>query len=213
MRRPAEPFAAAVRAFRDLTAATDAVDATRARVLAGADRAGRGHASPRRVSLPTVAALLVVCATSVAGTTIARRWRRPVTVSIEAAVPSPMPPLRGEYRAVVIVPPEPPAVADTRTPAMSDAEAAAYGRAHHGHFDGGDPGHALAAWDDYLRRYPSGTFAPEARFNRALCLVHLGRVTDAERALRPFAEGRLDGYRRAEADRLLAYLRERPTAP
>jgi hypothetical protein len=64
-----------------------------------------------------------------------------------------------------------------------------------------------------LRLYPRGTFAPEARFNRALCLVRLGRADEAERALRPFSDGRFGGYRRADADRLLAWLHERPAAP
>ncbi len=71
---------------------------------------------------------------------------------------------------------------------------------------------ALAAWDDYLAAFPRGTFAPEARFNRAVCLVRIGRAADAEAALRPFAEGKLAGYRQADAERLLAWLRERPPA-
>ena len=34
-----------------------------------------------------------------------------------------------------------------------------------------------------------------------------------ERALPPFSDGRFGNYRRAEAERLLAWLGERPTAP
>jgi TolA-binding protein len=213
MRRQTDSFAAAVRAFKELTAAGDEAAATRARVLAAAERTSRGHALPRRVSLPTVAGLLVICTASLAGTTLAKRWTRPVAVALEESAPPAPPRSGGGHHAIVVIPPVTPAVAEARASGPSDAESTAYGRAHRAHFDGSEPARALAAWDDYLRLYPSGAFAPEARFNRALCLVRLGRVADAERALRPFSEGRVDGYRRAEADRLLAWLRERPTAP
>ena len=65
---------------------------------------------------------------------------------------------------------------------------------------------ALRAWDAYLAAAPSGRFAPEARYNRALCLVRLGRKDDAERALRPFADGAYGSYRRDEAKALIEAL-------
>ena len=49
MRRQPETFAAAVRAFKEMTAATDDAAATRARVLAAADRGARPHGTPRRI--------------------------------------------------------------------------------------------------------------------------------------------------------------------
>jgi hypothetical protein len=64
-----------------------------------------------------------------------------------------------------------------------------------------------------LRLYPRGIFEPEARFNRAICLMRLRRYAEAERALRTFSEGSLGNYRRAEAEQLLAWLRDRPPAP
>ena len=215
MRRPPESFAAAVRAFKDLTAATDDAAATRARVLAAADRGSRAHATPRRIALPTVVALLVICTASLAGTTVAQRWRRPAAVAIGEAQVTSSSATGPRRRASVVIPPaSAPAVGeDARPSGPSDAESAAYGRAHRAHFDGGPPGRALAAWDDYLRLYPRGAFVPEARYNRALCLARLRRFDEAERALLPFADGRWGGYRRAEAARLLAWLRERPTAP
>ena len=83
MRRQPESFATAVRAFKEMTAATDDAAATRARVLAEADRGARVHRTPRRIAVTTVIALLVICSASVAGTTLAQRWRRPAAVAIE----------------------------------------------------------------------------------------------------------------------------------
>jgi hypothetical protein len=81
---------------------------------------------------------------------------------------------------------------------------AAYRRAHELHFRGDDPAAALAAWDDYLRVDPSGRFAAEARFNRAIDLIRLGRYDLARAALAPFARGDEPGaYRRDDAQQLL----------
>lgn len=62
---------------------------------------------------------------------------------------------------------------------------------------------ALAAWERYLAAYPGGRLAPEARWNRAVLLVRLGRDAQAKAALTPFAEGAEGGYRQSEAARLL----------
>jgi len=218
MRRQPETFAAAVRAFKEMTAASDDAAATRARVLAAADRGARPHGTPRRIAVPTAIAVLVICSASVAGTTLAQRWRRPEVVAIEET------PLSGaKFGAFesstrargtsIVIPPIAPALDDAPAPGPSDAEAGAYGRAHRAHFDESAPERALAAWDDYLRLYPQGTFEPEARFNRAICLVRLRRFAQAERALRSFADGRFSNYRRAEAEQLLTWLHDRPRAP
>jgi tetratricopeptide (TPR) repeat protein len=214
MRRPPESFAIAVRAFREMTATNDDAAATRARVLADADRGARLHRTPRRIAVTTAIALLVICSASVAGTTLAQRWQIPAAVAIEApSVPTFGASSRVERRHPLrVIPPVVPALDDAAEPGASDAEADAYGRAHRAHFDEGAPERALAAWDDYLRRYPRGAFEPEARFNRAICLVRLRRFAQAERALRSFADGRFGNYRRAEANQLLAWLRDRPPA-
>jgi len=65
---------------------------------------------------------------------------------------------------------------------------------------------ALTAWDAYLAAAPRGQLAPEARYNRALSLVRLGRIAEARAALAPFANGPAGGYRRAEAAALLERL-------
>jgi hypothetical protein len=88
-------------------------------------------------------------------------------------------------------------------PDNADPEGDLYGAAHRAHFVARDPAQALRAWDAYLQAYPSGRFALEARYNRALALVRLGRVADARAALTPFANGEVGGYRQREARELL----------
>ena len=93
--------------------------------------------------------------------------------------------------------------APTLASAEADAEEALYAAAHRAHFVARDPAAALRAWDDYLAVYPAGRFSLEARYNRALALVRLGREDEARAALTPFADGRSGGYRQAEARSLL----------
>ncbi len=94
----------------------------------------------------------------------------------------------------------------TTTPSEPD-EQALYTAAHRHHFVERNPGAALAAWDTYLRAAPRGRLAVEARYNRALCLVRLGRTAEAEAALEGFARGAYGGYRRTEAQALLDAMR------
>lgn len=87
--------------------------------------------------------------------------------------------------------------------AMS-ADLAAYRRAHALHFVEKRWDAALDAWNAYLSSNPKGTFALEARYNRAICLVKLGRKAEARVALTPFADGLVGGgYRQTEAKALL----------
>ncbi len=106
--------------------------------------------------------------------------------------------------------PRAPVAAPSRVPkdvATPDAgpseEDALYLRAHQAHFVAHDAAAALRGWDDYLRAYPSGRFAIEARYNRALALVRLARYAEARAALAPFAAGTYGGYRQREARALL----------
>jgi hypothetical protein len=79
----------------------------------------------------------------------------------------------------------------------------AFARAHALHFHGADPAAALTAWNDYLRAFPAGRFAPEARYNRAIDLLKLGRIAEAREALQPFVDGAFGNYRRDEARAIL----------
>jgi TolA-binding protein len=209
MRHLPDSFDAAVDAFRDMTAAPEEGEATRARVLARTERQARRRSRVRRGMTP----LAVVLASLLSGaglTAAAMRWRAPAPVEIADLAPAPsaagfahpkaptrtVPALRADDRS-------------SPSPDGVDAEALAYERAHQVHFFADAPARALAAWDAYLAAFPRGTFAPEARFNRALCLARLGRFVAAAQALRPFAAGRAGGYRRQEACTLLRWLAER----
>jgi hypothetical protein len=94
----------------------------------------------------------------------------------------------------------------TRPKAAPDPTHALYRRAHQAHFTEHDPARALALWESYLREAPRGRFAVEARYNRALCLVRLGRHAEARSALEPFANGTPGSYRQHEAAQLLEAL-------
>jgi hypothetical protein len=104
--------------------------------------------------------------------------------------------------------PQPAAIASSASSSHSlredagDADHAAYLVAHRAHFNGGSSSSALSAWNEYLRVFPAGRFSLEARYNRALCLVKLGRNVEASQALDPFARGAYGTYRQVEAKAL-----------
>lgn len=101
------------------------------------------------------------------------------------------------------------AVADAapRVPAVDRDPQDVYRVAHRAHFEHRDYAAALRGYERYLEAAPSGRFALEASYNRALCLARLGRSREAARALQPFAEGRFGGYRQREASSLIEALR------
>jgi hypothetical protein len=132
----------------------------------------------------------------------------PSRASSERAAPRPAPKIDAPSDS-----PEPAiatAITTSSAPPAQEPEAprgpdslALYRTAHRLHFATRDAAGALAAWDAYLAADPGGAFALEARYNRALCLVRLRRFAEARRALIPFADGTLGGYRRSEARALL----------
>ncbi|HEX2875922.1 MAG TPA: sigma-70 family RNA polymerase sigma factor [Polyangiaceae bacterium] len=88
-------------------------------------------------------------------------------------------------------------------PAAEDPALERYRDAHRTHFGAGDPAAALVAWDRYLVDFPASSFAADARFNRALCLLRLGQSADARRALEAFAGAPPGSYRQRDAAALL----------
>lgn len=95
--------------------------------------------------------------------------------------------------------PQPSAVAQ-------DAALALYAEAHAAHFVRQDWGAALTAWDRYLAQASGSQLLPEARYNRAIALVKLGRNAEARAALLPFAQHAYGSYRAKEASVLLFQL-------
>jgi hypothetical protein len=129
------------------------------------------------------------------------------------ASPAGPPPTRSKAVAAPMVAPSGPS-ASIDAPAASDETDAAglalYRKAHRLHFVDHDYSASLAAWDEYLRAVPRGPLVVEARYNRAIALVRLGRDSEARTALEPFARGRVEGgYRQAEANALLDALDSR----
>jgi TolA-binding protein len=206
MKRPSSALEAGVRAFRELTASPADGAATRTRVLARAGGETARRLTLRRATLALGAGLVALSSASAAWTIgVRHRPAGPVRLEAEGA-PAKLP---GTERPARLIPPAIAVAGAATAQPTADAEATAYGRAHRVHFVEDAPGRALAAWDDYLAAYPAGVFAPEARYNRALCLVRLGRLHAAEHALQPFASDARNGYRRAEACLLLDWIRER----
>lgn len=96
---------------------------------------------------------------------------------------------------------------DARQDVLSE-DLRAYQVAYRVHFESGIPALALSAWDEYLESYPAGAFAPEARLNRAACLIRLGRHDEARRVLLPVAESSSFAYGKERAQKLLEALEE-----
>lgn len=211
----------------------DVADATRLRVMRSLET--RARSRHRLVGLATTVGILLVGTVSWALATgqVAALWRPAPEVQIAPppAPPAPSPP-RHRKPAVAVTPrpspppeappsevappappppaPSPPVVAPrphVAAPPLAPVEVL-YRKAHELHFHGGDPAAALAAWDAYLDAEPDGRFSVEARYNRALMLIRLGRYAEARAALEPFARGEAtpEGYRQAEAEQLVERL-------
>lgn len=134
---------------------------------------------------------------------------KPKPVPVAEAVPPPPVAATPEPASVSNLEPKvEPAPSLRPTPALGssasfqDADGDLYRLAHEAHFANHDYAQALSGWNAYLRAAPGGRFATEARYNRAICLLRLGRDAEARQALEPFASGK-QGYRQNEARQLL----------
>jgi hypothetical protein len=189
---------------------------TRARVMASLHQR-RQRRSQARVAFIPLAAILVG-STAWAGAT----GRLPEVVRVLThRPPSPVLVARaglgramGERARIPFVAIPPPAAEPSPPRSAPSAsrpdELPLYRAAHHAHFEAHDPATALQRWDEYLRVAPGGRLAVEARYNRALCLVRLGRREEAQAALTPFAQGAFGEYRQREAQDLIRTLGAQP---
>ena len=127
-------------------------------------------------------------------------------------VPPPPAEVTPEPAPVAETKPEPPKVEPqasakpASSAAFQDADGDLYRLAHEAHFVNHDYARALSGWNAYLQAAPGGRLATEARYNRAICLLRLGRDAEARQALEPFASGKLGGFRQTEARELLEEL-------
>lgn len=153
------------------------------------------------------------------------RPRQRARSTLPSAQPAPAPAPTPSATAPEAVEPEPPpvtvepqrAAVPRNTPAPRPSASAArverdpahelYRAAHRLHFAEQDCERAVPAWSAYLRAAPGGRFAPEARYNQALCLARLGKRDAARAALTPFAQGRYGTYRQREAEALIEALK------
>ncbi len=124
--------------------------------------------------------------------------------AITKSVPEPLAPPAPQSEASA----RPAAPSAAAVNAAEERELGLYRAAHRAHFIDRDFAAALSGWSEYLSKVPGGRFALEARYNRALCLVQLGRKSEARTALEPFARGAFGAYRQREARELLQALTE-----
>src|SRR5262249_14390042 len=112
--------------------------------------------------------------------------------------PAPPPPVEAPAPPPPVEAPAPPVGAPAPRAATVPPVEALYRRAHELHFHGTDYPAAIAAWEAYLAAEPLGRFVAEARYNRALLLIRVGRYVEARAALAPYARGEIaGGYRRS----------------
>ena len=126
----------------------------------------------------------------------------PPPVNLATPAPAPVSDRRPQPSKVEPTPSTKATPALSSSAAFQDADGDLYRLAHEAHFADHDYARALAGWEAYLKAAPGGRLATEARYNRAICLLRLGRDEEARRALTPFASGMM-GYRQTEARELL----------
>jgi len=210
-----------VSALRDAGDGDDSAlaDATRLRIRRSLDE---DHGI-RRQLISAAAALAILLGGTVSWALVTgnltKLWtavRQRATITVEQELPTPEPlaapvlhtvasPPPIQERLMIEAPVAEPADVTVEQPRVVAPVETLYRRAHELHFHGNDYAAALAAWDAYLAAEPAGRFSVEARYNRALCLIRLGRMQEARAALLPFAHDEVEpqGYRHDEATMLV----------
>jgi TolA-binding protein len=198
-----------VAALRDLGDEAADGSSTRLRVR---ETLEHGH-GVGRARLVAVCAVLLVASASWGFATgrIQQLWRTPdrapataptPTIATNQIVVAPAPAPKPEPAPEPVVEAVPAPVAVPRV--LAKPASRLYAKAHELYFHDANYAAALTAFDDYLAHEPDGQFVAEARYNRALCLIHLDQLADARLALQPFADGSvLAGYREREATTLI----------
>ena len=213
-----------ISALRDIAGDGDdsaLADATRLRVRRSLD----DDHGIRRQLISAAAALAILLGGTVSWALVTgnltKLWtavRQRATITAEQELPTPEP--RAAPVVHAVAPPPIPErmmieapVAESRDVTVEQPRVVVpvevlYRRAHDLHFHGTDYAASLAAWDAYLDAEPAGRFSVEARYNRALCLIRLGRLHEAREALLPFAHDEVEpqGYRHDEATTLVERL-------
>jgi hypothetical protein len=198
-----------IRAYRDENAGSSLdARAIRRRLLVGVGRGQRRRLLVMRYALPVAATFFGSVALAASQGALprldeVRAWFGGTEAQAPATVPAGV--RRSQVREHVppVVRPSAPAPEPVQAVALEDlaaqagpttrglsaspdplrADLAAYEEAHRLHFHARDASRALSGWDAYLASYPRGTFAPEAQLNRAVCLLRVGRRSEARAAL------------------------------
>lgn len=227
-----DPLKDAANALRETTSGEEAGAAcyTRSRILADLRQKRRRRTINSIFAVPLAAVLVGSVAWAATGEGLPAIVQR-VSVALGLREPAKSPQAAAPSARAMVQPTLPPPVAPatvtpTETPIattttksaplpprdspVTEAELSLYETAHRAHFVGRDYDTALLAWQEYLRQVPRGRFATEANYNRALCLLRLGRKNEARVALEPFASGRYGNYRKAEAEALVRKVEEEP---
>jgi hypothetical protein len=214
-----------ISALRDVAGDGDdgaLADATRLRIRRSLDE---DHGI-RRQLISAAAALAILLGGTVSWALVTgnltKLWtavRQRATITAEQELPTPEPPRAAPVVHAVTPPPMPervmieapvaePADVTVEPPRAVVPVEVLFRRAHDLHFHGTDYVASLAAWEAYLAAEPTGRFSVEARYNRALCLIRLGRLQEARAALLPFAHDEVEpqGYRHDEATALVERL-------
>ena len=86
---------------------------------------------------------------------------------------------------------------------QADESLEGYRAAHDMHVKKGNCEAAVVGYQKYLKDQPTGTFYLEAKYNLGVCLLRLGRTSEARAELSPFAQGKYGNYRKDRAQELL----------